>query len=81
MLPLLLLGLDDVKHGGPDEKVGEGCHDEAERPDVLLLHSSNEAPASKVRGLIITSNHFEVESVKNEVDRDTLRHSSLLIHN
>ena len=40
LLPLLLFGLDEVEDGGSDEKIGESSDDQAESPDVLLLHST-----------------------------------------
>ena len=64
VLSLFLLRFNDVKNGCPDEKVGEGGHNEAEGSNVLLLHSTVEAPASASSGLIITSKHIEVKSAK-----------------
>ena len=33
-----VLRLERVKHGGSDQQVGEGAHNQRERADVLLLH-------------------------------------------
>ena len=37
-LPDLLLALDAVEDGAADEEVGDGHHDQTQRPHILLLH-------------------------------------------
>ena len=45
LLSLLLLRLDGVEDGRPDEKIGESSDDQAEGPHVLLLHpTTRQAP-------------------------------------
>ena len=47
LLPLLLLRLDGVEDGGPDEKISESSDDQAEGPHVLLLHPTTTRKAPR----------------------------------